>query len=780
MSLVLSEAFLQTVEAIREIGDARLQVAVLSATPGRPPRRPLGLSDADRRHECLSARLNAKKPARLSVAKSSRPEEEFAAEARRMMGNGVAPSAVPLSVGVIVNRIALARAIFKILKHDENADAVLMIGRSRDVDRSGVVERLEPFLTGADRSLAPRPLYVVATQCLEVGVDLDFDGLVTQAAPLDALRQRFGRLARNGRNGATAAILALPEDLKAKADDPVYGDRISTTWQALGVIAENGAVDFGITALPERLAVEGIDIATLSAPRENAPVLMPAYVDLWSHTSPIPAVDPDVGLFLHGPERGPADISVIWRADVLPEDLAPESGVDLAALMALVPPRASEAIALPVWTVRRWLARGLTGLGDLADAPMRAEDVAGDGGGRPAFRWVGPGDARTGVVDAQAIRPGDVIVVPAQYGGCDAFGWAPDVEEPVADVAATAAYSWRRRRWAARLRIPPDLDVRQSARAKATLTDLGRTLTGAEAAALSVFAPADEESRDGPGCRDEIALLADAQSSSRRPPCDVYWPYGVGDDGLPRGGVIVARSGLEDDGEDEDDIPVAHEPATEDDARSATGPERLRIDAHGESVAAWARRYVDVLKPAPADAADIVLAARLHDLGKADRRFQVALAGGDPWNAPDDAPVAKSAAPVPPQAFTRAGLPKGWRHEALSVRLARVHPELDSATDPLLVLWLIGTHHGLGRPFFGFTDPLAGTPAETIAGALGVTAWAGAPAPGPQSPAFDFDGFDWPALFDVLKARYGTWGLAHLEAIVRLADHRASGEEGAA
>lgn len=259
--------------------------------------------------------------------------------------------------------------------------------------------------------------------------------------------------------------------------------------QALGVIAENGAVDFGITALPERLAAEGIDIATLSAPRENAPVLMPAYVDLWSHTSPIPAVDPDVGLFLHGPERGPADISVIWRADVLPEDLAPESGVDLAALMALVPPRAAEAIALPVWTVRRWLARGLTGLGDLADAPMRAEDVAGDGGGRPAFRWAGPGDARTGVVDAQAIRPGDVIVVPAQYGGCDAFGWAPDVEEPVADVAATAAYSWRRRRWAARLRIPPDLDARQSARAKATLTDLGRTLTGPEAAAASGIHP---------------------------------------------------------------------------------------------------------------------------------------------------------------------------------------------------------------------------------------------------------------------------------------------------
>ena len=77
------------------------------------------------------------------------------------------------------------------------------------------------------------------------------------------------------------------------------------------------------------------------------------------------------------------------------------------------------------------------------------------------------------------------------------------------------------------------------------------------------------------------------------------------------------------------------------------------------------------------------------------------------------------------------------------------------AYDPHLVLWLIGTHHGLGRPFFGFVDPQDR-------------------GQGPQSLAYDFDGFDWPSLFDRLSQHYGIWRLAWLETILRLADHRAS------
>lgn len=107
------------------------------------------------------------------------------------------------------------------------------------------------------------------------------------------------------------------------------------------------------------------------------------------------------------------------------------------------------------------------------------------------------------------------------------------------------------------------------------------------------------------------------------------------------------------------------------------------------------------------------------------------------------------------------------------MRLALAGERLKEAADSELVVWLVGTHHGHGRPLFPHSDPEDARQRHfsPLPGLVPVRLPAGS---GPQSLAFDWNGQDWPNLFRRLKSRYGVWELARMEAILRLADHRAS------
>jgi CRISPR-associated endonuclease/helicase Cas3 len=120
----------------------------------------------------------------------------------------------------------------------------------------------------------------------------------------------------------------------------------------------------------------------------------------------------------------------------------------------------------------------------------------------------------------------------------------------------------------------------------------------------------------------------------------------------------------------------------------------------------------------------------------------------------------------------RSGLPKGARHELASLRFAEAHPRLAAAHDPVLVLWLIGTHHGYGRPFFRAPErdwPGEGAIFEADLGDGKVSAR-------PARSLAELTAL-WVDMFVGLRRRYGPWGLARLEAILRLADHRRSEAE---
>jgi len=814
----LSRPFEETLDAVEMLrGDASplpWGVAVLTATPVRPAKRPFALDAADRANPVLGRRLDRPKPVLLAEVRAApgvAAEDERAAEIKLRVEAALehlGSQAVggPPALGVIVNRVARARAVFERLRKaygpleanaETPADVTLLIGPARGVDRDRRAAELAPLKTGR-RTPLPRPLIVVATQTVEAGVDLDFDGLITEAAPLDALRQRWGRLNRSGREFTPYGVVLAhkKEDLGSKPD-PLYGAALKETWSQLEAWAAEGGLDVAPDALAPRLAALAPEtLKGLVTRTADAPVLMPAYLDLWTQTSPVPAADPEPALFLHGTDPVRPSVQIVWREDLDLGRPLSELEAYMPRLFTAMPPRNAEAVQVSLAAARRWLNeeknRSDPKLNDFGDiGPAEEQDPDPQRRGRPAFRWAGEDSERTGMVHAALLRPGDTIVVPSGYGGCDDYGWAPESEVPVRDVADEAAEPYAGRRFAVRVsgavfrtaEESPGGDPAVNAAKGDPPSSVAARLAGEPAGPVALVALLEENLPED--LRKSLMRL-----QAGRGGIGALYPYGVDAQDRPRGVVLVAPRGVRPMGGQDEAAPGLA--VTGDDELALAAGEPLPLDAHSEDVQGHARGFAARAGLPEPLVADLALAGWLHDAGKADPRFQRMLGSGDPLNLEPRAVLAKSGRPSIRGEAERAGLPRQWRHEALSVRLAMRNRRLAAANDPALVLWLVGVHHGYGRPFFPHADPLDAQPRpelpaiEDLSGPLEAGA-------GPQSLAFNLDGelfadcagedlrgADWAQLFAALKRRYGPWGLAYLEAVLRLADHRASEAPGKA
>lgn len=101
------------------------------------------------------------------------------------------------SVLVVCNRVDNAQAVYGFLKKELTEDKIeieLLHGRFNQIDRLKK-ESLVRDCTGS-KSLNRQPIVLVATQVVEVSLDIDLDTIYTEPAPLEALIQRFGRINR--------------------------------------------------------------------------------------------------------------------------------------------------------------------------------------------------------------------------------------------------------------------------------------------------------------------------------------------------------------------------------------------------------------------------------------------------------------------------------------------------------------------------------------------------------------------------------------------------------
>jgi CRISPR-associated endonuclease/helicase Cas3 len=215
-------------------------------------------------------------------------------------------------------------------------------------------------------------------------------------------------------------------------------------------------------------------------------------------------------------------------------------------------------------------------------------------------------------------------------------------------------------------------------------------------------------------------------------------------------------------------------PVTDEDDMLLTRP--VALMAHLEGVAAWGRRLATGCGLPEAVVHDVALAGALHDLGKAELRFQVMLHGGNALAAaiaPE--PLAKSGmAPGHWAALRwareRAGVPEGFRHEFVSVALLDTEAALlATANDLTLVRYLVGVHHGRGRPF----PPVV----QDADPQRCVVQYEGHVLEASSDHGLERLEHGWAETFWQLIRRYGYWGLAYLEAILRLGDRACSQEE---
>ena len=339
---------------------------------------------------------------------------------------------------------------------------------------------------------------------------------------------------------------------------------------------------------------------------DRAPEVLPGILWEWTKTTTPPDGEAPVEPYFSGITGPQYSVSLIWRVHV------PADGERLW-------PRATDREAV--------------------DVPIgEARDVLGD----KDLRRLAADGVTVETTSSADLRPGDPIVLRTDRGLLDAFGWNPAASSPVVDVSL----------------ITQGLPLE----AKAIERLCGVAVGGLIQTALGI---ANDNEDIDPAARTEATkeILSAVKAAATPSGWDhAEWAAFTG---TLSPQIVEARG----------EVPhlrvrmPAPEPLSGDFDETSRGADAVDLDRHGQAVAARARAITRRIGLPPALADVVERAGRLHDIGKADRRFQRWL---DP-EAERDVLMAKSHAPRHRWEAMRAaaGWPRGGRHEDLSARLVR-------------------------------------------------------------------------------------------------------------
>lgn len=626
-----------------------LQVVSTTATQASTGGGAIGVEDADIENDrVLRRRLTRPKPVTYVGSPNWQPKRvidkyiDDIVEAVIAMSND-SPDG---TIGCVVNRVDTAVKVAAKLKN-----RLAGLRRGKVLTWVGPMRRLDLLRYKTDHKGVFTPAgnaevgVVVATQTIEVGVNVDFAGMVTELASGTALAQRAGRVNRIGDRDSGPVAVIGPEGPPTADPRPYSAKELieARSWVLDRAEDPSGLSPQALREAPAPAArrqrdvlcrLEQGDVFALSPTSESRPAR--PELDLWLHDS-LESNIPHCGIALRG---GKLD----GHGRPLPVD-----SLDALALLRATPPDPVEIFPTPLYRAQNIC----TALREGSQEHSRA------------FRYH---DGIVDVIDLTAkdldLAAGDILILDADHGIVREhtivdYGegepeqytvWGPVTSESGEEVRLL----WR------------DDDP-------SLFTDLDAVARGEES---------DEHEHE----EDEVASLTARQQTALENHGYQGFQVTVGgplaNDDEPRIPWLVIRPNRS--GRDNE--------ATR---QTWTGPEAVSLDQHATAVAARAGEISFAVGLSPATRRVLELAGLHHDDGKRDPRFQRMLGGTV------EAPLAKSGGPSSRRtttAKTRTGLPPGWRHEQLSVACTQVAaPEVD---DPELLLRLIGTSHGWGRSGF--------------------------------------------------------------------------------
>ena len=615
--------------------------------------------------------------------------------ARRGVGEG---SEVVDTVGCIVNHVRTAISIKEALAKDKvlgKDEVQLLVGRMRPYD----LKKLHPdlFTTEGDKSVK----VVVATQTLEVGIDVDFADLVTELAPASSLAQRFGRVNRLGhRTDSKVVVIEPASGDSVKKDAPPYkAVDLSNAYAWLEALngAENPSVNPAamvknppVQSSPERLLYQ-----------------RPEWPDLleFSRTDENPYDEPDLDLWLHDSLDAETAMGGVIVRDNLPSNTS--AAMEILKTSYFAP------------SDRETFPANLKILQEILDY----QDEHGVKPRKFLYRqgeislWQ---DADHDDESNQSLAPGDVLLLDT--------GSVPFTNQGIAVTQRE---------------LPSTKDKLEAVPFP----------KGIKLYVYEKCADREKDFREYLGLSpEEVAELLDSQSS---------------------GSETRIASELTTEAEDGQEVIAWYADVT-DDKKSVEGSDIAQelaptdpvlLDDHQNDVAERTRQIAENLGLAPEFSEALELAARYHDEGKRDLRFQQML-GADP----DADALAKSGHRSVAEAYrarSRSALPRGWRHEQLSALMVAASPEkVGEHRD--LVLRIIGCSHGHGRFSFahdaGFLLKEGYLPEGTDYEAL------------KEQATRLFNVGYWDNLMEQTSRTYGPYATAYLEAVERAADAQISRE----